>query len=149
MDFEGYSVIGLACIPDPEALKQALAQFFNLDPAQIFINTEGAWWEKDYQDSVLVCDAKLTGGDFPTSLEFIIYDASIKPPQTLSEVAEFCALVNCTGIVEDASSLSPYTWVVVEPDGHTKAVFVDSDRLDIHDELVIDPESSSYDTQTG
>jgi hypothetical protein len=148
-DFAGYQVIGLACALQPALLLNTLAGFFNLSPERILLNTEGDWWEKPRDERIgIVCDVKQVGGDFPLMLEFIIYDAQIKPPQTLDDVANFSKLIDCCVIVEDITNHSPYTWVVVDPQGQPTPVWVNTERLDEHDELVVDPASPNDDSSS-
>jgi len=54
------------------------------------------------------------------------------------EVAQKVALISKLSVLFGSEEINPYHWIVVEPDGSHRNVFVDVERLDKHNEFVIE-----------
>jgi hypothetical protein len=113
-----------------------LADLFGVGRADVLVFESGATPEGASAARVL-CERGAVGGDFPARLSVYVDDDVPKDAESRPLVEQFCRRLNCSCLISDDSP-NPYSMLLVRPDGATQRVYLDTERLDEHDEYVID-----------
>ncbi len=122
--------------PGDEELAAALAELFGLARGGVVVRESDARAE-DPGGARVVCERLAGGGDFPVRFSVYVLDEGLEGTQSLPLVERLCRRLGCSCLISDDSP-NPYSMLHVRADGTTRRVYLDTARLDEHDEFVID-----------
>jgi hypothetical protein len=127
-------------VPDT-ALQSALAAGLNVPPASVqIVECVSDVVTADLTGVTLLVERTALAGDFPLQLSLYVRDSTLaqqleSPAESLDLVKKLCSSLDSSALLSD-ESLSPLSWLRVQPSGAVDAVLLDADRLD-HDEFVV------------
>lgn len=144
-EFGGYGCILIATSLSDEQIKRGFAILFGIDSNRVLVDRDNIWFEQTLTDVDVVCTIFDKVGDFPTHVELTVLNTALSLTKELPSIAKLSRTLGLPAVVEDVVANNDYIWVLVEPEGSIKRIWVDRDTFNEHESIKIVGDVASVD----
>jgi hypothetical protein len=118
-----------------DAIAAGLSKAFSVPPANVLVVAE-ITGEAIPQDIAVLCHSIDRRGKFPLQLSIYLKDKRLEKFDKAIAVGILCRWLKCVALIDDANG-NPYSRFLIDETGGARQIFLDAQKFDDFDEIVV------------